>query len=224
MNLTHSPSGDHALPHSLSQAKRLVIFTNFRSTHSQLISNVLSEFFDVAIRTTYTPDYFPSDDLVIIDCQDFSEDRILHNLDILHKRAPNLRCALFAADRHLTELALDWPQLVGVFERELAEVQIIKGLSRLINGGLWLPRQVCDAIILRQRANHPTVNQLQTKCFELTERESELLLKVSDGLSNQEIAEHLVVSENTVKSHLYSAFKKLGVKNRVSAINWVRSV
>ena len=51
----------------------------------------------------------------------------------------------------------------------------------------------------------------------LTERESELLALVAMGLRNDEIAQALYVSANTVKSHLKSVFRKLGVRNRAEA-------
>jgi DNA-binding NarL/FixJ family response regulator len=52
----------------------------------------------------------------------------------------------------------------------------------------------------------------------LTERESELLALVALGLRNDEIAQALFVSGNTVKSHLKSVFRKLEVRNRTEAI------
>jgi DNA-binding NarL/FixJ family response regulator len=51
----------------------------------------------------------------------------------------------------------------------------------------------------------------------LTERESELLTLVARGLRNEEIADALYVSTNTVKSHLKSAFRKLSARNRAEA-------
>lgn len=52
---------------------------------------------------------------------------------------------------------------------------------------------------------------------ELTNREKQSLSLVIMGLSNREIAEKLYLSESTVKSHLNTAFRKLGVRSRAEA-------
>jgi DNA-binding CsgD family transcriptional regulator len=56
----------------------------------------------------------------------------------------------------------------------------------------------------------------------LTKREMEVLRVLSDGLSNQEIANRFGLTEATVKSHLSHLYKKLGSKRRTQAIALAR--
>lgn len=53
----------------------------------------------------------------------------------------------------------------------------------------------------------------------LSPREIEVLKALVDGLSNKEIGEKLFISISTVKTHIINIYSKLGVKNRVEAVN-----
>ncbi|MBL8097420.1 MAG: response regulator transcription factor [Anaerolineales bacterium] len=66
--------------------------------------------------------------------------------------------------------------------------------------------------LLRGRST-PTADPLKA----LTTREREILALVAEGRSNADIAEHLVLSEKTVRNHLSGVFEKLGVSNRIEA-------
>jgi DNA-binding NarL/FixJ family response regulator len=82
-----------------------------------------------------------------------------------------------------------------------------------------ITRRLLDAF-----ANHlsdspadPT-GRAQAVLDQLTPREREVLRAVADGLSNSEIADRLVVSDATVKTHVGSVLAKLNLRNRVQAV------
>ncbi|WP_416238386.1 helix-turn-helix domain-containing protein [Synechococcus sp. CCY9202] len=54
----------------------------------------------------------------------------------------------------------------------------------------------------------------------LSERELEIIELVAQGLTNQEIADRLMISKRTVDNHVSNIFTKTGVKNRVALLNW----
>ncbi len=81
--------------------------------------------------------------------------------------------------------------------------RITKRLLERFGGDLAAPATVGDAAVA-----------------ELTEREREVLRLIAAGLSNLEIAERLVLTEATVKTHVSHVLRKLGVRDRVQAVVW----
>ena len=58
---------------------------------------------------------------------------------------------------------------------------------------------------------------------EISRREKEIIEKICEGFTNQQISDVLFISLQTVKDHSHNIYKKLGVKNRVQMVNMIRS-
>jgi two-component system, NarL family, response regulator LiaR len=54
----------------------------------------------------------------------------------------------------------------------------------------------------------------------LTERETEILQLVASGLSNQDIAQRLFLSVNSIKTYIRTTYRKIGVHSRSEAVLW----
>ena len=102
----------------------------------------------------------------------------------------------------------------GLLLKSDAPGQIIQGVREVMAGALVLP-----AAARRWLGGGPQAN----RCDPLSERESEVLALVAQGLSNRLVAENLFVSENTVKFHLQNVFQRLAVANRTEASRWFLS-
>lgn len=68
-----------------------------------------------------------------------------------------------------------------------------------------------------------TLDEDDLSASRLSKRQVQLLAALDQGLSNREIAEHLGISEHTVKVHLWRLFRRLGVKSRTQAIHTART-
>ncbi|SEG47256.1 response regulator transcription factor [Marinobacterium lutimaris] len=109
-----------------------------------------------------------------------------------------------------------WPQVNGLFYEDCNQEMLLRGLNELIQSGQWLPRELSKKIIDEHRRSAKVINDLDI----LTSREKDVLIKISEGLSNPDIADKLNINQHTVKTHIYNIFKKIGVQNRTQAANW----
>lgn len=90
---------------------------------------------------------------------------------------------------------------------------VLPNLLARIEAVLRRSRRYCDGSF----KNNVTINQ-NNQFNSLTRREKDVLLLVVQGENNKSIADKLVLSEVTVKSHLNSIFKKLNVSNRTQLV------
>ena len=106
-----------------------------------------------------------------------------------------------------------------VLKEKPAEV-LIQAIEKLHRGEVWLERSMI-ASVLGEMARPGGLNQgdpEDARIATLTAREREIITLIGEGRRNQQIAEHLFISETTVRHHLTSIFSMLGVSHRLELV------
>ncbi|KAF0189865.1 MAG: LuxR family transcriptional [Desulfobulbaceae bacterium] len=105
----------------------------------------------------------------------------------------------------------------GLFYVNEKPALLSKGIVHIIAGELWYSRKIISQCLLEQGVAYKTPLHHSVK---LSTREKEILIEITSGASNQEIAEALFVSQYTVKTHVYNIYKKINVTSRLQAMLW----
>jgi LuxR family maltose regulon positive regulatory protein len=105
-------------------------------------------------------------------------------------------------------------------------VRIVPLLRRAIAAGIEpeFARKILRIIKSEDRQRQIRKGEIPTTTSLLSERETEVLLLIADGLTNKQIADELVISLNTVKSHVHHIFDKLDARDRLQVANRAREL
>lgn len=108
----------------------------------------------------------------------------------------------------------------GYLLKDSSQEDLVRAI-RIVHSGGSLIQPGLARKVLKEFAHLARENVGQAKptlLRELSDREVEVLQYVAEGQSNKEIADHLMISEKTVKAHLRSIFRKLEVGDRAQAV------
>ncbi len=144
----------------------------------------------------------------------------------------------FAMNEDLTEYIARSPARVVVFaasdDPAAVQAAVAKGAAGYIHKGVSLEGLV--QALQRIHAGQPVV-ELGSRAFDpdgpavgtaawpgqadgLTERESEVLSLICQGMSNQQVAQNLYLSINSVKTYIRTLYRKIGAQSRSQAVIW----
>jgi DNA-binding NarL/FixJ family response regulator len=101
----------------------------------------------------------------------------------------------------------------GFIPKTLGVEPMRSAIGRVLEGGVWTPPD----IDLEQGADAVTA-ELVHRLATLTPQQVRVLMMLSEGLLNKQIAYELGVSEATVKAHVSAILQKLGVESRTQAV------
>ncbi len=108
---------------------------------------------------------------------------------------------------------------IGYLLKDASTETLFNAIRSAASGEYFLTPAITAKVVAEftrtpQKKLEPTAQLAEA----LTAREMEILNLLATGISNQEIAEHLVISEGTVKNHMSRILAKLGVKDRLQVV------
>ena len=136
--------------------------------------------------------------------------------DLIGRR--DLRILVFSAKTDDLSLEHFFRQgCAGVLPPDVADITLRRAMRAILEGELWLPRRVLSKLALASSCG-------KEEASELTKREAEILAMINVGLSNQEIADHLFISRETVRWHLRSLYSKSSHAKRIGTRRVMQSI
>jgi DNA-binding NarL/FixJ family response regulator len=110
----------------------------------------------------------------------------------------------------------------GYLTKDAGGDEIVRAVESVLSGDAGLSPSVQRRLLerLSQPEHLPEPAPADVAPDGLTARETEVLVLIADGLSNQEIARRLHVSTATVKTHINNLFAKTGLKDRAQAVRY----
>lgn len=122
----------------------------------------------------------------------------------------------FDLDRHVYDALR--AGAAGFLLKDASAQQLVGAIERVVTGEAPMAPPVLARMIERFLERAPATPAQSSRLGSLTQREHEVLALMATGLTNSEIAERLVVSLATVKTHVRSILAKLDARDRVHAV------
>ncbi|MGJ7911189.1 response regulator [Neobacillus sp. LXY-1] len=137
---------------------------------------------------------------------------------LIKEKFPYMKVIILSVSDHVGDLftAIQYGAQ-GYLLKNMDPDEWLQYLHSIVDGSDRVSRDMASKLLYQFRErdlqNTPTISSL-------TPREKEILLLVSEGRTNKQIAEQLFIAENTVKNHIKNLLEKLELENRVQLASY----
>lgn len=151
-------------------------------------------------------------DIVLLDINMYGLDGI-ETLKIIKNKCEKIKVIILTVEKQRRKIreAMDL-DASGYVLKESAGSEITNAIRTVYAGGKYIDKSLIDSFI-----NDVNIEGTNNLLDSLTNRELRILLEISNGFKNKDVAEKLYLSEKTIKNYVTTIFKKIGVEDRVHA-------
>ncbi|MEU4419084.1 response regulator transcription factor [Actinoplanes sp. NPDC024001] len=111
----------------------------------------------------------------------------------------------------------------GFLLKDVPSADLVKAVRTVALGEAVVSPRITRTLLDHYQGSRAPAVAGKSLLDDLTGREREVLVAIGRGLSNQEIAGELFLSESTVKTHVGRVLAKLGARDRVQAVIWAHN-
>lgn len=130
---------------------------------------------------------------------------------------PDVRVVVLTMDNDVEDIrSLIQADIVGFVMKDAPASDVVRAIRAAAAGEVLLDQAVTKTLLNEYQRVRRGV-KVDTR-FDLSERERQILCRLTIGESNKEIARAFGLAEKTVRNHLYSIYQKMGVADRTQAV------
>lgn len=171
---------------------------------------VVGEVADAALLLTMIAQQQP--DVLVLDAH-MPGHNVLKTAKQLHAEYPNLRILVLSAyARREYVVGLLRAGASGYILKDDHQETLTQGIRAVARNRRWVSSRIMDILIQSADQEWYEIEE------DLTDRETDILRLMAQGSRNQQIAETLHLTEQTIKNYVRNIFRKLNVTNRVDAV------
>jgi len=190
---------------------RLAIVDDYAVVVAGVASFLAQEHIDV-VETGASEPVISDVDIVLFDTFGQTEGRGISVADFVRDSGAKVVIYSWNLQPQLIKQALD-EGARGYLSKVLTGAEIVRALERVMRG---------EVVVLtgEQESSVGGAGDWPGRAAGLSPREAEIIALVTQGLSNQAIADRIYLSINSIKSYIRTAYRKIGVETRTQAVLW----
>ncbi len=133
---------------------------------------------------------------------------------------PAFRCTLSTVDVELNGKNKTVCVLREISDQPDTTRDIVAAIEAIMSDSGWFAQAIIEKVRAWRQSRQPSKPAVELNV--LTDREREILALICEGRSDAEMSKMLGLSQNTIRNHVASLYRKIGVNRRSAAIIWAR--
>jgi two-component system, NarL family, nitrate/nitrite response regulator NarL len=149
----------------------------------------------------------------------------INTISELIRQVPKLKIIVqLSQNDRITSVELIRRGVQGIIPRSISADLLVKCVRRVAAGEIWIDNKSINSVIEAFRSQKDALTSLRTRP-RLSDKELAVVVYVTQGMRNKEIATQLGTSEQVIKNYLRKIYDKLGVSDRLElALYWLNQV